>query len=257
MSSVASPKRNLKGAPSQEELSERLRYLIGGSTMPQRQADEDEYEHEHEGFSQQPSAAISKRPIAFRPMHFLVIVLCVALAIGYSIFTAVNGRTQVIPESAEEVFTASTPEPTPVELFRIHVIGAVQKPGVVGVPKGSRVIDAIEAAGGFTSDAASGELNLAAVVYDGAQLVVGGSDGVLSELRSMLVESSGGGSSGKINLNQATASQLESLPGIGVVMATRIIERRSQRPFTRVEELQEIAGIGPKIYAKLAELVQV
>ena len=113
MSSVASPKRNLKGAPSQEELSERLRYLIGGSTMPQRQADEDEYEHEHEGFSQQPSAAISKRPIAFRPMHFLVIVLCVALAIGYSIFTAVNGRTQVIPESAEEVFTASTPEPTP------------------------------------------------------------------------------------------------------------------------------------------------
>lgn len=267
MSSAAPSKRKgkgatrVKGAMSQEALTERLRFLTGSSVTPQHQADDIEYPDESVGEhirSQTPVVQKTPpKPLAtFRAVHLVVILVCLSIAIGYSIFTAVNGRTQVIVEEPEEIITVSTPSPTPVELFRVHVIGAVAKPGVVDVPKGSRVIDAIEAAGGFTTDAVSGDLNLAAVLSDGSQIVIGGSNGVSSELRALLMESSSG-SGGKIDLNRATASQLETLPGIGSVMAGRIIERRTQRPFSRVEELQEITGIGPKIYAKLADLVQV
>jgi competence protein ComEA len=152
----------------------------------------------------------------------------------------------------------------------VHVLGAVKKPGLVTLTAGSRVQDAIDAAGGLTRKADPGELNLAQQVSDGQQIMVGTKAKPSGELRSGSSGGSGsssdsgstGGSAGSsgqpVNLNTASQAQLEELPGVGPVMAGKIIAWRTEHGrFSRVEELQEIVGVGPKTYAKLAPLCQV
>lgn len=147
-------------------------------------------------------------------------------------------------------------------------MGAVVEPGVVSIPAGSRVGDALAAAGGLREDADCAELNLAAEVPDGAQIMIGTLDDPRGELRTGqsapsggaggAAGSGGGAASTLVNLNTAGAAQLETLPGVGPVMAQRIIDwRTTNGGFTRVEELQEVDGIGAKTYARLAPLVQV
>lgn len=126
----------------------------------------------------------------------------------------------------------------------VHVIGDVNKPGIVKLPLGSRVIDAIEAAGGFASDANQQSLNLAAPIDDGQLIEVGGQSINQNDTR--------------INLNSATIDQLESLPGIGQVMASRIIQWRSEHNrFSSIDELQEIEGIGTKLFSRIKDLVRI
>ena len=155
----------------------------------------------------------------------------------------------------------------------VHVLGAVKKPGLVTLTAGSRVQDAIDAAGGLTRKADPGELNLAQQVGDGQQIVVGTKSKPNGELRTGTVggsssgstsggSSSGGGSAGTsgqpVNLNAASQAELEELPGVGPVMAGKIIAWRTEHGrFSRVEELQEIDGVGPKTYARLAPLCRV
>jgi competence protein ComEA len=119
------------------------------------------------------------------------------------------------------------------------------------------VLDAITAAGGLTDDADPGELNLAAVVADGSQLVIGDRASPRGELRP-----AGGGEDGdgaaKVSLNTAGQAQLETLPGVGPVTAQKIVAWREQHgKFTKVAELQEVDGIGPKTYAELEPHVRV
>jgi len=124
----------------------------------------------------------------------------------------------------------------------VHVTGAVRQPGLVRLPAGSRVDDAIEAAGGARSAKALGTVNLARVLVDGEQIVVGAVPG----------ESSGGSAESGINLNQASASQLEDLPGVGPVLAQRIVDwRTANGPFRSVEELGEVSGIGDAVLAQI------
>lgn len=158
----------------------------------------------------------------------------------------------------------------------VHVLGAVRKPGVVRLTAGSRVQDALKKAGGLTRKADPGELNLAQPVADGQQIVVGTKRKPNGEVRDGTVPgggppdstgsgsgSSSGGSAGTagsqpVNLNTATQAQLEELPGVGPVMAGKIIAWRTEHGrFSRIEELQEISGVGPKTYAKLAPLCRV
>lgn len=163
----------------------------------------------------------------------------------------------------------ASPSPTPPTI-RVHVLGAVAAAGVVTLPAGARVGEAITAAGGLRADADCAELNLAASIPDGAQIVIGTSAAPRGELRTDQSGSAGagglggassggaGGSAPTLNLNTATTQQLESLPGVGPVTAGRIIAwREAHSGFTRIEELQEVDGIGPKTYAKLAPLVHV
>lgn len=163
--------------------------------------------------------------------------------------------------------TATTEEPTPPPLpdIRVHVLGAVASPGVVTLPAQARVADAIAAAGGLTEQADCAELNLAAPVPDGAQVIIGTTAEPRGELRT---ETGAAGAPGDVpaaeggtptlNLNTATAEQLETLPGIGPVTAQAIITWRTQHgSFTRVEELQEVDGIGPKTFDRIAPLVHV
>ena len=149
----------------------------------------------------------------------------------------------------------------------VHVLGAVRKPGLVTLAAGSRVQDAIAAAGGLTAKADPGELNLAQAVTDGQQIVVGTKNKPAGEVRNGTAGGSSGGSgSGSgtggpgqpVDLNTASQSELEELPGVGPVMAGKILAWRTENGrFSRVEELQEIDGVGPKTYAKLAPLCRV
>ncbi|WP_309075539.1 helix-hairpin-helix domain-containing protein [Paenarthrobacter sp.] len=145
----------------------------------------------------------------------------------------------------------------------VHVAGAVQKPGVVSLPVGSRVFQAIEAAGGVVSTAELNSLNLAEVVSDGAKIQVP----MVGELPqpTPLAGSSGsaGGTGGdaagaKVNINTASLEELGTLPRIGPVTAQGIIDwRKEHGPFASVDELDAVDGIGPKLMESLKDLVTV
>lgn len=132
----------------------------------------------------------------------------------------------------------------------VHVVGAVTAPGVVRLPLGSRVADAVAAAGGSTPDADLGTVNLARVLTDGEQLVVpvAGAPGP---------EPAGAPADDRVDLNHATTQELEDLPGVGPVLAGRIVQRRTERPFTSVDELDDVPGIGPALLADLRPRVRV
>jgi competence protein ComEA len=120
------------------------------------------------------------------------------------------------------------------------VVGEVNNPGLYELPIGAKAAEAIEAAGGLTSDAQQSSINLARTLIDGEQVYV------LSEELSK--------SSGKISLNQATAEQLDGLPGIGPALSERIVAHRQEiGSFRSIEQLTEVSGIGPKLFAKIRD----
>jgi competence protein ComEA len=138
----------------------------------------------------------------------------------------------------------------------VSVVGLVARPGLVTLPSGSRVDDAVEAAGGLLPEADPASLNLAAVLSDGQQVAVGAPGAVAGAGPGAGPETSGSG--GKVDLNTATAAELDGLPGIGPVLAERIVAHRTaQGPFTAVDQLDDVPGIGPAIAAELAGLVTV
>ena len=139
----------------------------------------------------------------------------------------------------------------------VHVTGAVARPGVVTLRAGSRVADAVDAAGGATADADTGQLNLARVLSDGEQIRVPRVGEVLPDPAPQPTGTAGpgagaasgkpgdGGASGTVNINTASASELEKLPGIGPALAQRIVEYRdSHGPFANVDALTDVPGIG-------------
>lgn len=133
----------------------------------------------------------------------------------------------------------------------VHVAGAVANPGVYSVAAGARVITAVQAAGGFAVDANPDAINLAAKVSDGQRIYV-------PKVGESVVAADGGVQSGPLNLNQATAEQLDTLPGVGPATAAAIIAYRDQHgPFGNVDDLADVRGIGPAKLDALRGLVTV
>ena len=144
----------------------------------------------------------------------------------------------------------------------VDVAGAVVAPGVYHLAAGSRIGEAIDAAGGFGPrvDAArvSAELNLAATLQDGAQVRVPSRDETPPPNTGGGGSGGGGGAAGvRIDLNTASQTELESLPGIGPVTATKILESRATAPFTSVQELRDRGLVGEATFADIEPLVSV
>jgi competence protein ComEA len=202
----------------------------------------------------------------------LVVVAVVAGVVWYRVglgggdgASAASPGSQRIEARAVAGATTSTTTPPSTNQGRItvHVAGAVARPGVVALPAGARVIDAVEAVGGAPTDADLDRLNLAAKVVDGERVfvpkvgqadpgvVAGSTDGTGSSSASSTA-------SAKLDLNAATQTQLETLPGIGPSYAQAIIAERQRRGgFKAVNELRSVRGIGEKRFAEIAPLVTV
>ncbi|TFV67474.1 UNVERIFIED_ORG: ComEA family DNA-binding protein [Bacillus sp. AZ43] len=168
-------------------------------------------------------------------------------------------RPRVEPVRGAPVVSSTPASPTVGEVAEtsptvvVSVVGQVVTPGLVTLPSGSRVADAIAAAGGLLPDADPASVNLAAVVADGEQLAVG-----VPGPPSAGGAAAASGPGGLVDLNTAGVADLDALPGIGPVLAQRIVEHRQrQGPFRSVDELDDVPGIGPAIAAELAELVTV
>ncbi|TKR21919.1 ComEA family DNA-binding protein [Cellulomonas hominis] len=146
----------------------------------------------------------------------------------------------------------------------MHVVGEVASPGVVPMPAGSRVADAVAAAGGALPGADLTALNLAAVVQDGAQIRVPapGEEPVVVDEAGGGAGAGGGGpagaAGGAVDVNTAGGAELQTLPGIGPVLAERIVAwREANGPFASVDALLDVSGIGPAVLGQIRDLVRV
>ena len=166
-------------------------------------------------------------------------VAIVVAAVAYWWFSAPVDATPVAA-----VIVRDAPTDTRVV---VDVVGDVLHPGVVRLPLGARVLDAVAAAGGIRPGRRPG-INMARKVVDGEQIVVG-SAGVAAA-GSPAAASSGG----RVSINSASAAQLEQLPGVGPVTARRIVEYRATHgPFAQLRDLLQVTGIGDAKYAQIAD----
>ena len=144
--------------------------------------------------------------------------------------------------------------PAAAKLLVIDVAGAVRHPGLYRLRSGSRIDDAIAAAGGPTAKAQLDSVNLAAPVADGEQIVVPGRGA--AGVAAASPPAAGSSPSAPLDLNSATLEQLEGLPGIGPVTAQKILDyRQAHGAFHSVDELDAVPGIGPKRLEQLRDLV--
>ncbi len=182
----------------------------------------------------------------------LVAVLSAALAAG----VAWASRPSLEPVAAAPIVTSGTVAPStgapaaPAELV-VAVVGQVATPGLVRLPAGSRVADAVAAAGGALPDADLTTINLARILTDGEQVAVG-----VPGAPAPPGAAPGDDAAAQVNLNTASESELEELPGVGPVLAGRIVQWRTDNgPFTSVEQLEEVDGIGPSTFEELRDQV--
>jgi competence protein ComEA len=196
---------------------------------------------------------------------------CIALAAAFAWWRAGASGASVaatpVPPTSTPAYVPSTTSTTVAARAVVDVVGAVRSPGVVRVAAGARVVDAIAAAGGATADADLARLNLAAPVADGARIAVPHAGQPALPVDPSAVSGSGGGSAGDtgsatgapagpVNINTATATELDALPGIGPATAQAIVADRDQHgPFASVDDLARVRGIGPAKLAQLRPLV--
>jgi len=159
------------------------------------------------------------------------------------------------PEAAPPQRAVLVATPTPaVTYVVVDVEGTVPRPGVVRLASGARVVDALHAAGGARPGADTTALNLARLLVDGEQILVGQPGQPAAGQQ----PSGAGAAGGLLDLNTATLEQLDELPGVGPVLAQRILDWRAEHGrFSSVDELQEVPGIGPAKFAGLAKKVRV
>ncbi|MEU8248486.1 ComEA family DNA-binding protein [Nonomuraea sp. NPDC048916] len=191
-----------------------------------------------------------------RPGLRVLLVLGVLATVAAGVFL---WRSQPVPEP----LTAPSPMPhlpvatpassTPTAQVTVHVTGKVRKPGVYTLPLGARVTDAVTAAGGARQTAVTGSVNLARRLVDGEQIVVGAPAGAPAAGTTQADPAAS-----VLDLNAATPDQLEQLPGVGEVLASRIAEFRTVHGgFTSVDQLREVSGIGPRTYEEIKGKVRV
>jgi competence protein ComEA len=151
------------------------------------------------------------------------------------------------------------PPPSATQSATVHVAGAVGTPGIVVVAPGARVVDAVAAAGGLADDADTAAINLARPVSDGEMILVPVPGQPVPPVAGAVppgatVPGGTGAGAGPVDINRATAAQLDELPGIGPVLAERIVSwREDAGPFASVDDLTAVPGIGPATLEELRE----
>lgn len=241
---------------------------------------------------------VRARPRRLAVSGFLVLLVAAAVVLGVRvawarssakpapIAAAAHGPpaglvARTVPTAFASAGTGGLPAaglPVAASVLLVHVVGQVRRPGVVRLPPGARVLDAVRSAGGAKSAADLNHLNLARPVADGEQIVVpkpgetipagaggaGTGGGSAGSAGGAGAGSSGAGSTGAgaagglVDLNTADATALDTLPGVGPVLSQRILDWRTEHGrFSSVDELGEVSGIGDKLLAQIGPKVRV
>lgn len=180
----------------------------------------------------------------FTPRAVKASVTLIAV-IGFGAFVWVTSQPQKVSLSNKEPSEAAEVSVNQAKIF-VHIAGKVKHPGIYQLDSGARVFDVVLLAGGFTKKANQSSINLARVVTDGEQIVIG--SGASQELLN--------NSQSFISLNQSSVSTLEDLPGVGPALAGRIVDwREANGGFKSKEDLLNVAGIGDKLYSSIKDLV--
>jgi competence protein ComEA len=180
-----------------------------------------------------------RRPILILLAIAVVAVLALALARLH------GGEGQAVAVVEDTPAPPRSPEP----LLVVDVTGAVAHPGVYRLAAGSRTVDALLAAGGMTGEADLDALNKAAPIRDGQRIYVPRPG------ETVPAGSAGSDAQLKIDVNHATAAELEALPGIGPTTAARIVRSRGGHPFTRIEDLQTRGLVTARVFADIKDMV--
>lgn len=207
-----------------------------------------------------PSKRKPKPAVVIGIVSLAVAILCIAgsqlahALLPGSEFAILKAQTS----TSEPIEDVSSDAPVVEKTIFVHVEGAVVSPGLFELPEGSRVYDAIKAAGGFAEDARHDAVNLARILSDGEQVIVpttqtdDGSDATPS------TAASPGTVAGKVNINTADAATLDTLPGIGASTAAKIVaDREANGPFRTIEDLKRVSGIGDKKFTELEGCITV
>ncbi len=201
---------------------------------------------------------ISDAARASRSELLLVVLLGLAI-VGTGLVVILRSSDPPAPPIQR---VAANPEPSPsasaspLKQMVVHVSGQVAAPGVYELPEGSRVQDAVAAAGGPSEGSDVNALNLAAVVVDGQKISVPKPGEAMVD-PSAVGDPAAGIPGAKVNLNLATPAQLEELPGVGPVLAERIVAHRTKSRFTSPRQLMEVSGFGPKKFEALKDQITV
>jgi len=205
-----------------------------------------------------PDTPAAQGALANRTAILVALVGAVAITVAAGVL-AISAPGGTIGVGGGATIDGSSEDPSAGLEIVVEVSGAVRNPGVYRLPAGARVADAIEAAGGYGPrvdvERATAGLDLAAHLADGATVAVPSRDDPPAAAGSS--PGSGGSGPGLVNLNTATSSELEALPGIGPVTAQKIIDARTERPFASVDELRERGLIGEKTFERLRDLVTI
>ena len=197
----------------------------------------------------------------------IVIIVGIIIIIGilYFIYNGIDKKsTDQIDNNMLSIENNTKENEGSKELVIVHITGAVKTPGIVKLPEGARIEDAIDKAGGLTEDADISDVNLAYVLEDGIKIKIP----TISEEKNeeIIINSSGEGIVEKeisnnsenkiININKANESDLQTLPGIGASLAGRIVEyRNSNGKFNEIEDIKNVSGIGDSKYENIKNLI--
>lgn len=202
--------------------------------------------------------------------NYLIVGAIIVLIIIYCIYNNFSTNDELIEE--QNILESSEDSEENVndedeEIIVIHVTGAVNTPGIVRLEEGSRIEDAIEAAGGLTEDSDISDINLAYVLEDGVKIriptiddkengesyiIEGSGDNIILE------ENTEASSDTLVNINKADETELDALPGIGPSLASKIIQYREENGnFKKIEDIKNVTGIGDTKYANLKDFIKV
>ena len=196
--------------------------------------------------------------LRFHPREAVALAVLAALVVTGATIGWARGRTPPAAAALPATDVVESPAPSARPEIVVHVVGAVRTPGVYRFSSGARVLDAVEAAGGLARDAEPARLNMARPLVDGEQVVVPRKGEVPPVVSASGAHGGAQGAGGKLNINLASETELQSLPGIGPVLAKRIVDYRAAHgPFRSVRDLLKVQGIGQKKFESLEPQVTV
>lgn len=184
--------------------------------------------------------------------------IIVAIILVVYVFTKENSTTYFEDEIVNQVSTNNTTKDEVKNNIIIHIAGEVENEGVIELPPNARIYDAVEAAGGLTAEANLSQINLANMLKDGQKIYIPNEEEISEEY----IEEANGKNEyrevGKIDINEATQAELESLSGIGPSTALKIVNYRKENGnFSNIEDLKNVPGIGEAKFNNIKDSITI